>query len=63
VDGEFQTITLDQLFTLMQQDGNLRQMVAQQVGIETDDPDVIIQALIAQHEAESAVGDVSEEEM
>lgn len=58
-DGEFQTITLDQLLTLMQQDDNLRQLVAQQVGIETDDPDLIIQALIAQHEAASEVTDTS----
>jgi hypothetical protein len=61
-DGEFQTITLDQLQILMQQDENLRKLVAEQVGIETDDPDVIIQALIAQHDAQE-VSDVSEEEM
>ncbi len=47
-DGDFQTITLDQLYELMQQDENLRQLIAQQVGIETDDPDVIIQALVDQ---------------
>jgi hypothetical protein len=61
-DGEFQTITLDQLLTLMQQDENLRQLVAQQVGIETDDPDMIIQALIAQHEAANEVSDASTQE-
>jgi hypothetical protein len=62
-DGEFQTITLDQLQILMQQDENLRKLVAEQVGIETDDPDVIIQALIAQHEGAQEVSDVSEEQM
>ncbi len=47
-DGDFQTITLDQLYELMQNDENLRHLVAQQVGIETDDPEVIIQALVNQ---------------
>jgi hypothetical protein len=61
-DGEFQTITLDQLLTLMQKDENLRQLVAQQVGIETDDPDMIIQALVAQHEAANQVSDASAQE-
>jgi hypothetical protein len=61
-DGEFQTITLDQLLTLMQQDENLRQLVAQQVGVETDDPDMIIQALVAQHEAANQVSDASLQE-
>lgn len=47
-DGDFQTISLDQLYELMQNDENLRQLVAQQVGIETDDSEVIIQALVNQ---------------
>jgi hypothetical protein len=47
-DGDFQTITLDQLYELMQSDENLRHLIAQQVGIETDDPEVIIQALVNQ---------------
>jgi hypothetical protein len=50
-DGEFQTITLEQLYELMHQDANLRVSVAQQVGIESDDPDVIIQALVDQFQA------------
>jgi hypothetical protein len=48
-----QTITLDQLYELMHQDANLRASIAQQVGVESDDPDVIIQALIDQFQAES----------
>jgi hypothetical protein len=52
-EGEFQTITLDQLYELMHQDINLRASIAQQVGIESDDPDIIIQALIEQFQAES----------
>lgn len=54
-DGEFQTITLEQLFELMQQDENLRQLVAQQVGIESDDPNEIIQALVDQFQASGQV--------
>ncbi|MBF2064385.1 MAG: hypothetical protein IGS39_08175 [Calothrix sp. C42_A2020_038] len=50
-EGEFQTITLEQLYELMHQDPNLRASVAQQVGTESDDPDVIIQALVDQFQA------------
>jgi hypothetical protein len=50
-EGDFQTITLDQLYELMQQDGNLRQIVAQQVGIESENPDDIIQALVDQFQS------------
>jgi hypothetical protein len=41
-----ETITLDELLERLQQDANLVQVVAQQLGIETTDPQVIIQALI-----------------
>jgi hypothetical protein len=50
-EGEFQTITLEELLVMMQQDENLRQMIAQQLGVETNDPQVIIQALIDQFQA------------
>jgi CHAT domain-containing protein/lipoprotein NlpI len=43
-----ETITLDELLERLQQDANLVQVVAQQLGIETTDPQVIIQALINQ---------------
>ncbi len=51
--GELQTITLEELFTLMEQDENIRQMIAQQLGIQTDDPQIIIQALIEQFHADN----------
>ena len=50
-EGESQTITLEELMNLMQQDENLRGQIAAQLGIETDDPELIIQALINQHHA------------
>jgi hypothetical protein len=50
-EGEFQTITLDQLLVLLEQDENLRNQIAQQLGTETDDPQMIIQALINQYHA------------
>ncbi|MEA5569600.1 hypothetical protein [Calothrix sp. UHCC 0171] len=60
-DGDFQTITLDQLYELMQQDDNLRQIVAQQVGIESDNPEDIIQALVDQFQATEQVTDQTTE--
>ena len=50
-EGEYETITLEELMNLMQQDVNLRSQIAQQLGIETDDPEEIIKALINQHHA------------
>ncbi len=48
-EGEYQTITLEELMELMQDDVNLRAQIAQQLGIETDDPEVIVQALVNQY--------------
>lgn len=48
-EGEYQTITLEELMELMQEDVNLRAQIAQQLGIETDDPEVIVQALVNQY--------------
>lgn len=48
-EGEYQTITLEELMELMQQDVNLRAQIAQQLGIETDDPEIIVQALVSQY--------------
>ena len=48
-EGEYQTITLEELMDLMQQDVNLRAQIAEQLGIETDDPETIIQALVNQY--------------
>ncbi|MBD2568893.1 hypothetical protein [Anabaena lutea] len=51
-EGEYQTVTLDELFVMLQQDETLRQQIAQQLEIETDDPQVIIQMLINQSQIE-----------
>ncbi|MDZ7957015.1 MAG: hypothetical protein RMY34_03755 [Aulosira sp. DedQUE10] len=47
----YETVTLEQLFVMMQQDESLCQQVAQQMGLETTDPQVIIQELINQYHA------------
>lgn len=46
-----ETITLDELLTRLQEDPMLLQMIAQQVGIETTDPQVIVEAVINQFNA------------
>jgi hypothetical protein len=50
-DAAVETITLDELLVRLQQDPNLLQMIAQQLGIETNDPQAIIQELINQFNA------------
>jgi hypothetical protein len=50
-------ITLDELFVRLQQDPNLLQLVAQQLGIETNDPQVIIQEVINQLNAAQSAND------
>ncbi|MGH8001934.1 MAG: hypothetical protein ACREPR_21525 [Brasilonema sp.] len=50
-EEEYETVTLDQLFVLLQQDENLRNQVALQLGIQTDDPQILIQALLDQYQA------------
>ena len=47
-DAPVEAITLDELFARMQQDPNLVQVIAQQFGIDTTDPQVIIQEVINQ---------------
>jgi tetratricopeptide (TPR) repeat protein len=46
--AEVETITLDELFMRLQQDPSLLQLISQQLGIETNDPQVIIQEVINQ---------------
>lgn len=46
-----ETITLDELLIRLQQDPNLLQLIAQQLGIETNEPQVIIQELLNQFSA------------
>ncbi|MBE9214781.1 hypothetical protein IQ247_19255 [Plectonema cf. radiosum LEGE 06105] len=48
-EGEYQTITVEELMELIQDDVDLRSQIAQQLGIETDDPQVIIQTLVNQY--------------
>ncbi|MDJ0695468.1 hypothetical protein [Mastigocoleus sp. MO_188.B34] len=48
-EGEYQTVSLEQLYEMIQQDENLRQMVAQQLGVDTDDPELIMKKLINQY--------------
>ena len=43
-----ETFTVDELAARLSADDNLRQIVAQQLGIETDEPEIIIQALVEQ---------------
>lgn len=50
-DAAVETITLDELLVRLQQDPNLVQMIAQQLGLETNDPQAIIQELINQFNA------------
>ncbi|RCJ25074.1 hypothetical protein A6S26_17775 [Nostoc sp. ATCC 43529] len=47
-EGEYQTVTLEELFVMLQHDENLRHQIAQQLAVETDDPQVLVQALISQ---------------
>ena len=48
-EGEYQTVSLEELYEMIQKDENLRQMIAQQLGVKTDDPEVIMQKLINQY--------------
>ncbi len=50
-EGEYQSVTLDQLLEMLQQDENLRQQIAQQLGTQTDDPEILIQELLNQFQA------------
>jgi hypothetical protein len=52
-EGQYQTVTLDELFAMLQQDQGLCQQIAQQLGLETEDPEVIIQALVTQFNEEN----------
>ncbi len=47
-EGEYQTVTLEELFVMLQHDENLRHQIAQQLAIETDDPQLLVEALINQ---------------
>ncbi len=48
LEGDYQTVSLDDLFVMLQQDEGLCQQMAEQLELETNDPEVIVQALINQ---------------
>ncbi|MEA5579657.1 hypothetical protein [Anabaena sp. UHCC 0451] len=50
-EEEYQTVTWDELLVMLQENENLRQQIAQDLAIETDDPQMIIQTLINQSQA------------
>ncbi len=56
-DGEYQTVSLDELLLMLQQDRNLCQQIAQQLGLNTEDPETIIQALVNQFEENQSTTD------
>ena len=45
---QVETITFDELLERLQEDENLRQVIAQQMGVETSEPEVLIQTLVNQ---------------
>lgn len=47
-EGEYQTVTLEELFSMLRQDKKLCQQISQQLGIDKEDPEKIIQELIDQ---------------
>ena len=48
LEGEYQTVTLEELFSMLRQDKKLCQQISQQLGIDKEDPEKIIQELIDQ---------------
>ncbi|MEA5581197.1 hypothetical protein VB620_07575 [Nodularia harveyana UHCC-0300] len=48
-EGTTKTVTLDELLVMLQQDETICQQISQQLGIETNDPEEIIQELINQY--------------
>ncbi|MEI6443908.1 MAG: hypothetical protein WCO29_12485 [Nostocales cyanobacterium ELA583] len=48
-EGEYKTVTLDELLIMLQQDENLCEQISQQLGVETTNPEEIIQILVNQY--------------
>jgi len=48
-EGEYKTVTLDELLSMLQQDETLCEQIAQQLGVETNKPEEIIQVLVNQY--------------
>ena len=45
-EGEYKTVTLDELLIMLQQDENLCEQISQQLGIETNNAEEIIEVLV-----------------
>jgi hypothetical protein len=48
-EGEYKTVTLDELLIMLKQDGYLCEQLAEQLGVETKNPEEIIQVLVNQY--------------
>ncbi|MTJ46668.1 hypothetical protein [Dolichospermum sp. UHCC 0259] len=48
-EGEYKTVTLDELLIMLQQDETLCEQISQQLGVETQNPEEIIQVLVNQY--------------
>ena len=48
-EGEYKTVTLEELLMMLQQDENLCEQISQQLGVETQNPEEIIQVLVNQY--------------
>ncbi|TAF10154.1 MAG: hypothetical protein EAZ77_03830 [Nostocales cyanobacterium] len=59
-EGEYQTVTWDELLVMLQENENLRQQIAQDLGMETDEPQMIIQRLIHQSQVVDQSSSTSE---
>ncbi|NET73097.1 MAG: hypothetical protein F6K62_19840 [Sphaerospermopsis sp. SIO1G2] len=51
-DEDYETVTWDELLIMLQENEELRQQIVNDFGIETDDPQAIVQALINQAQAQ-----------
>ncbi|MBJ7295758.1 MAG: hypothetical protein PX483_04030 [Nostocales cyanobacterium LE14-WE4] len=48
-EGEYKTVSLDELLMMLQQDEALCEQISQQLGVETNNPEEIIQVLVSQY--------------
>jgi hypothetical protein len=48
-EGEYKTVSLDELLMMLQQDETLCEQISQQLGVETNNPEEIIQVLVSQY--------------
>ena len=48
-EGEYKTVSLDELLMMLQQEEALCEQISQQLGVETNNPEEIIQVLVSQY--------------